>query len=856
MASYTDKMISFNPYIQQLPVEAMVKVGMEKQQRYEQGVQKIQTQIDNVAGLDVAKDSHKQYLQSKLNELGNNLKTVAAGDFSNYQLVNSTAGMTTNIVKDPIIQNAVYSTQVIRKGQTELETAKKSGKSSVQNEAWWNKQISDWDKDPDLKTRFNGSYVPYTDIDKKLREVAEKVHEVDATVEVPFQRDAAGNTLYYKTEEVVDPATGKKTAKTSVSTDPNSGGQTKIDQAMLSIKTKGKSAEKILSNFMTSLNENDQQQLKIDSWHHYQGVTPDALKADISRNYNEAKKIMFDKIVDLNLEAVTNTKLTPAQKSELQAKINALNDASKNGALDKEYQAQIEQLDSGNVENYKYKIYTQKYLTGLAKDMAYQSTQQEYKNNPYFQADMDIKNLQFKYDNASREQRNWDRNFSWEHEKFGAQMQLGYAKLTQAGKAKGGPVVVPEVLSINVDTPSLLKLDAEIVSITGRHVQGEPEVFGAIDQLNADYASKLPATQNMPDAKSKKEYLDKLASDAAKDPTFIEKQEGANLREYLRKRRDYEMLAAQKTELHKAAQAATAPEAAAIDIALSTVPTVTVGGRTYKGKDLFSVINDANNYITYESTYATAAGSPFSSQTTAVTNTTEFLKKYKGTANEALAVAYAKHLRGQPLSEEEQRGVRAMRDVTIKYSSAVSDLQSKKLKAEADYLNTKMPERQGWYGALSSENKVDMDTVQRLLTTKTHQFNEKMLDQDDTKDFNPTTMNEWVTAKGKTDIKYGIRKNHDGTGTLIVQNGALIQKVKMNQSEFSNFFPEYARQNPISDIKYDVLASPTKSTNVRGITDGSSAVTAGIQGYNIPQLAGSPIASLVRMDVVGSPFND
>ena len=103
MASFTDNpqlLTNFNPYVQQLPVDAMREVGMYKQAKYDEGVQKIQTAIDNVAGLDVIRDVDKGYLQSKLNELGNNLKTVAAGDFSNFQLVNSTAGMANAIAKD------------------------------------------------------------------------------------------------------------------------------------------------------------------------------------------------------------------------------------------------------------------------------------------------------------------------------------------------------------------------------------------------------------------------------------------------------------------------------------------------------------------------------------------------------------------------------------------------------------------------------------------------------------------------------------------------------------------------------------------------------------------------------------
>ena len=121
MASFTDQISTFNPYVSQLPVEAMVQVGMQKQAQYDQGVQKIQGYIDNIAGMDVVNDADKQYLQSKLTQLGSNLKTVAAGDFSNQQLVNSVGGMATQIVKDPNVQNAVSSTAWYRKQLSEME---------------------------------------------------------------------------------------------------------------------------------------------------------------------------------------------------------------------------------------------------------------------------------------------------------------------------------------------------------------------------------------------------------------------------------------------------------------------------------------------------------------------------------------------------------------------------------------------------------------------------------------------------------------------------------------------------------------------------------------------------------------
>ena len=158
MASWADKIPTFNPYVQQLPVDAMVKVGMAKQAQYEEGVQKIQTSIDNVAGLDVANDVDKKYLQSKLNSLGNNLKLVAAGDFSNFQLVNSVSGMAKQITKDQNVINAVSSTSWLRKQQAEMEKAISEGKSSQANQWDFGEKANRYLNSTKAGEKFNGRY--------------------------------------------------------------------------------------------------------------------------------------------------------------------------------------------------------------------------------------------------------------------------------------------------------------------------------------------------------------------------------------------------------------------------------------------------------------------------------------------------------------------------------------------------------------------------------------------------------------------------------------------------------------------------------------------------------------------------
>jgi hypothetical protein len=195
MASFTDSISQFNPYIQQLPVDAMVQVGMYKQAKYDEGVQKIQSYIDNISGIDVIKPEHKQYLQSKLNELGNNLRSVAAGDFSNQQLVNSVGGMATQVVKDPTIQKAVYSTARVRKGLEEMEADKKSGNYSPNNEVVFNDDVNEWLSDPDLNKSFNGEYSKFFDVSKFTREYFDKIKPGGFTTYQIFKTDSNGDPI-------------------------------------------------------------------------------------------------------------------------------------------------------------------------------------------------------------------------------------------------------------------------------------------------------------------------------------------------------------------------------------------------------------------------------------------------------------------------------------------------------------------------------------------------------------------------------------------------------------------------------------------------------------------------------------
>ena len=278
MASFTDQTPQFNPYVQQLPIEAMVKVGMEKQQRYDEGVQKIQTSIDNVAGLDIYKDSDKQYLQSKLNQLGNNLKTVAAGDFSNYQLVNSVGGMATQIGKDKNIHNAVSSTANIRKQQTIMEEAKSKGELATENVVDYQKQFDNYANSNKVGELFSSQYTPYINVFKKLTDVAKEVGIDETTIPQLFQTDTAGNYIYEKN------AKGENV------------GAPKFNPVMVEKHLKGKDVSKILNAFKTALTPADYNQLGITGRYMNSNLTGEDLTKAVTSKYTKNIDITAGKL--------------------------------------------------------------------------------------------------------------------------------------------------------------------------------------------------------------------------------------------------------------------------------------------------------------------------------------------------------------------------------------------------------------------------------------------------------------------------------------------------------------------------------------------------------------------------------
>ena len=353
MASFTDIIPQFNPYIQQLPVEAMVSVGMQKQKLYDEGVQKIQSQIDNVAGLDILKDVDRQYLQSKLNELGNDLRTVAAGDFSNFQLVNSVGGMVKQVGRDESIQNAVSSTSWYRKQAALLEDAVKNGKSSQSNIYDFNEQAGAWMNSNQVGEVFRGRYTPYKDTKKVAMEAIKALHPKLREYDIPF--------------EVKD---GKINTK-------------KIADAMERYKIEGIDEEQIQQAINATFTPEDWNQIRLDAKYHFRDVAPDQLVKRAEVQYT-GKKTRYQSELDLAKEKRGITS-DPTQLAILDKKIEfyetQLGKDGKRGLLDDELTDNIE-LARTNPNQVKYSIYKDGYISEFANAFSWTQQSRQYVDNP------------------------------------------------------------------------------------------------------------------------------------------------------------------------------------------------------------------------------------------------------------------------------------------------------------------------------------------------------------------------------------------------------------------------------------------------------------------------------------------
>ena len=334
------------------------------------GIQKIQTNIDNIAGLDIANEKQQQYLQSKLNELGSKLKTVAAGDFSNYQLVNSVGGMTKQIGKDATIQNAVRSTYAYRKGLLDMQNAQKEGKSSPSNDAIFKQDVSKYLNSDDVNASFSGSYTPYTNNKKNALEVIKQLTKNSNITEDAFKMDPKGNLV--------------------------------IADAVVRKQMAGISPETIQQALMAGLTPADFKQMEIDGRYNYANIPDDKFMQSVENSY-KSKETSFMAQKEEILAAISQTS-SNVEKNTLKAQADSIDKMLT--SMKNEYGSVTSTFAKGDVESAKAKLETINFINGFSKAFSFTETSKTYEKSELADMQMrrEIKNQDWKIAVMNHEQ--------------------------------------------------------------------------------------------------------------------------------------------------------------------------------------------------------------------------------------------------------------------------------------------------------------------------------------------------------------------------------------------------------------------------------------------------------------------
>jgi len=506
MASFTDKISKFNPFIAELPAQEMVQVGMAKQAQYNQGVQKIQGYINNIAGMDVYNDGDKELIQSKLNELGNNLKTVAAGDFSNSQLVNSVGGMASQLIKDPLVQNALTNTTKFKKTLAQIENDKAEGKAAKNNMDDFYEQARPWMESTAPGAKLNASYSPYRDVNKKAMEAIKALHPKLQSIDIPFVvKDGKIDT-------------------------------TKIADAMKRNKIEGITEGQIQTAIRASLSPEDYNQLDIDGRRTFANVPQDKLnslvdvqlglsKRENGKEIERLKALLPANIQDPNKTAEINDRIKFYEEQGFIA-----GDINQAGTLDEQAKEDYE-LISQNPNQVKQSLYRQGFFQQWGNAFKWTSEDYSYQDNPFKKVAQWNEKMKLDWASENRQKNQGERRLAIDEAKLEVDKAELKLKMDEAYGTPGLPV--EEGTDTDNKLKSVERLDGHMKTV-GDGVLAKKGILkdkgytdAQINQMVTDYQANgnkanIPATAigTIQDILKETKYLEDL--NKLKEQTRVE----------------------------------------------------------------------------------------------------------------------------------------------------------------------------------------------------------------------------------------------------------------------------------------------------------------------------------------------
>jgi hypothetical protein len=160
-------------YISPLPADELIKFASKKQEMYDEGVAKVQQNIDAYNSLrsSILTDVEKEYFDKSMGNLVKSISNSAGLDFSNKANVQAVLNIGKPLERDQYITTAISNGKEVSRRQEQLSKMK-PGERSVVNDYFYMKDVNDYMNSGKLgqKIGYGKEYTPYVDLSKDWME--------------------------------------------------------------------------------------------------------------------------------------------------------------------------------------------------------------------------------------------------------------------------------------------------------------------------------------------------------------------------------------------------------------------------------------------------------------------------------------------------------------------------------------------------------------------------------------------------------------------------------------------------------------------------------------------------------------
>lgn len=285
MANYLSQPYEANKPRTDENFQIWASVAQMRQQAYDTNKNKLQQTLDNFGGLDLLRDSDKEYVANKISALTNQINSSAQRDLSQGFVADDMLYTAKSLANDPILLNAVENTQKFRSFQSQVQKIQ--------------------EKNPELYSDINYSYaVNQAGVDKYISGETDKIGNLQYSNYVDVT-----TTALKKVKELKD-LRGKQVIETP---DPQNPGQ------VIKRSIDGLTTQEILDYIPNILSPQERQQLNINGWSKYGGNLE--LAKNNFNQYNTAILKEIDENIENARATINNSAATSEAKKEAQAKL-------------------------------------------------------------------------------------------------------------------------------------------------------------------------------------------------------------------------------------------------------------------------------------------------------------------------------------------------------------------------------------------------------------------------------------------------------------------------------------------------------------------------------------------------------